>query len=650
MSNVEKIKPTGIFTNYIFKAIPLAFDESMSYYETLCGVLDLLKNTVDVVNNNAELLEELDTYVKTYFDNLDVQDEINNKLDEMAESGQLEQIIAEYLNTKAIFGFNNIDEMKSAENLINGSFAKTLGKINYNDGLGQFYKIREISNQDIIDNITIIALNDENLIAELIPKNVLNVKYFGATGNGETDDFDAINKTFEYAKSKNIFNIYVPKGTYLLSNQLKMFSNLNLYGNGETSLLKAINFSNQNSYKSMIILENMPMDELLTNNVKNISIKSIALDNNGLSDAGKDGLIQFRGVRSALIDNVNITVNGNNCWGIILFSSNHNVKVNNVTINNISADNSLGGCLWVRNGVYTIDETTKTKDIFITNCNFTSSAKDEIMCISDGVDGGWTECEVNNISITGNATTNLPNFLYIMNTVTANGYIKVSNNNIFITGNANTYGVLCKSLNNDYEKINTTNNNFNINMTKGGGIIGFSRSNYVFNNCSIKITENKRACFGIVLTNSFTNSTCEASRVKNCIIESGSRNCCEDCIEISNSLLKSSNKGVHSYGHVRTLISNNEIYANVNAIHLQNNGTNGAYDTIIIGNYMQRLDNTTNTGSIAISVPNIATSRSLANRYLIKSGSTTGESYGFNYYDNTTGSSNYIKDDNETNI
>ena len=87
MSEIKKIKPSGIFTNYIFKSIPLAFDESMSYYETLCGVLDLLKNTVDVVNNNAELMEILENYVKTYFDNLDVQDEINKKLDEMAQDG-----------------------------------------------------------------------------------------------------------------------------------------------------------------------------------------------------------------------------------------------------------------------------------------------------------------------------------------------------------------------------------------------------------------------------------------------------------------------------------------------------------------------------------------------------------------------------------
>ena len=128
--NVQKAGKTGLFTNYIFKAIPLAFDESLSYYECLCGLLNYLKNTViPVLNNNADAIvtlqnninefetninqemanfkqttnesiaifeqsvnqtvQQLQNYVNNYFANLDVQDEINNKLDAMAEAGTL---------------------------------------------------------------------------------------------------------------------------------------------------------------------------------------------------------------------------------------------------------------------------------------------------------------------------------------------------------------------------------------------------------------------------------------------------------------------------------------------------------------------------------------------------------------------------------
>ena len=91
MQNIKILKPTGLFTNYIYKAIPLAFDESMSYYETLCGLLSYLKDTViPTVNNNADamielqnLYTELHDYVEHYFDNLDVQEEINNKQEEL---------------------------------------------------------------------------------------------------------------------------------------------------------------------------------------------------------------------------------------------------------------------------------------------------------------------------------------------------------------------------------------------------------------------------------------------------------------------------------------------------------------------------------------------------------------------------------------
>ncbi len=160
MSDIKKIKPSGIFTNYIFKSIPLAFDESMSYYETLCGVLDLLKNTVEAVNYNAELLEILDNYVKTYFDNLDIQDEINNKLDEMAEDGTLAEAVAQILELNPIITFNNVDEMKESENLRDNSIIQTL---NYgdNDRNGSTYRIVNDENNTLIpDDINIINLGN----------------------------------------------------------------------------------------------------------------------------------------------------------------------------------------------------------------------------------------------------------------------------------------------------------------------------------------------------------------------------------------------------------------------------------------------------------------------------------------------------------
>lgn len=170
------------FKFYCQKVIPLAFDESMSYYEVLCALTKYIKDTLlPAINENADAVAELQQlyielkqYVDDYFSDLNVQTEINNKLDEMAESGELTDIIAQYLQLAGILAFNTVNDMKNAENLANGSFAKTYGNTTYNDGKGRFYKIRNVLNTDVIDEVNIIALtNFNNLIAELIPEEYL---------------------------------------------------------------------------------------------------------------------------------------------------------------------------------------------------------------------------------------------------------------------------------------------------------------------------------------------------------------------------------------------------------------------------------------------------------------------------------------------
>lgn len=239
---IEVIKSgkTGLFTNYIFKAIPLAFDESMSYYETLCGLLNYLKNVIiPTVNNNANavaelqtLYEQLRTYVENYFTNLDVQDEINNKLDKMVEDGTIPEIIASYLNSKAVFGFDNVASMKNNTNLINGSYAETLGYYSKNDGGGATYKITSEKSETEYQE----KLNNE-LYATLIIDNELNVKQFGAKCNGVHDDSNMFKKCVDFAILKNlpikIIGTLTLTSPYELT-QLNTTLTIYGYGNGNT--------------------------------------------------------------------------------------------------------------------------------------------------------------------------------------------------------------------------------------------------------------------------------------------------------------------------------------------------------------------------------------------------------------------------------
>lgn len=175
---MDNLKPFKKFCIHL-GVLPSAYVECMSYYEALTYVIKYLTNEViPTVNNNSDVVTELQNYVEHYFDNLDVQEEINNKLDEMAESGELVELIGEYLNSKAITGFNTTSEMVSATNLIDGSICKTIGNNSINDGFGSFYKVREITESDNPDGYNLVTLDDETLVAEKIINNNFNLNYY----------------------------------------------------------------------------------------------------------------------------------------------------------------------------------------------------------------------------------------------------------------------------------------------------------------------------------------------------------------------------------------------------------------------------------------------------------------------------------------
>ena len=191
--------------------LPTTFVESMSYYESMAWLVNYLEKTViPTVNNNAAVTEEtqklfieLKDYVDNYFENLDVQEEIDNKLDEMAEAGTLADIIAVYLQMRAILGYNTVADMKTATNLTDGSFAHTLGFYSAGDGGASTYKIRERIESDEPNDATLIAVGD-SLVAELVPSDEINVLQFGVTGDGETDDTTLLQLAIDYAETLNI--------------------------------------------------------------------------------------------------------------------------------------------------------------------------------------------------------------------------------------------------------------------------------------------------------------------------------------------------------------------------------------------------------------------------------------------------------------
>lgn len=443
MNNVEKIKPSGIFTNYIYKAIPLAFDESMSYYETLCGVLSLLKTQEEVINNNADLLAELELYVQNYFKNLDVQTEINNKLDEMAQSGQLADLIAQYLQIQSLLTFNNVNDMQKSTNLVNGSFAKTYGYYEYNDGGGNLYKVREITNTDIIDNMTLFALPDNRLVVELVNNgDYINIKCLGANEN--EDITNILNKAIELGNEKG-FNIYIPKGNYLINTRITITekNNITIYGSSDT-LLNSTNCENEMLYfvrcnnikitKLKMISKNA--GSIAFDDCSDIKINNCDVTLNYKENTNASAINIQRISGSELNDCENFTIE--NCkittsFLGILFQGKSNKYLKNINVNNcefIGKDLNISGAGELLKIDYYTENTIITNNIFKgskSSC-ITCEEKSDKIIISNNILNG------NNDSSYGIRT-------YYGQSQTSSNYLDIDNNLIdnFDTGIINEY-------------------------------------------------------------------------------------------------------------------------------------------------------------------------------------------------------------------
>lgn len=88
-----------------FPFIEADFD-ALTDYGLVSKIVEYLNKVIDTANTLSEDFVVLKNYVDNYFDNLDVQEEINNKLEEMAEDGSLLSLFGNYTGyiTPKMFG------------------------------------------------------------------------------------------------------------------------------------------------------------------------------------------------------------------------------------------------------------------------------------------------------------------------------------------------------------------------------------------------------------------------------------------------------------------------------------------------------------------------------------------------------------------
>ena len=166
----KNLTPFKWFVLENFPFIEADFD-ALTEWQLFCKLGKEINKIIDsqnIVGEQAENLtnafNNLKNYVDNYFKNLDVKDEINNKLNEMVESGEFSNILAELIYTLKVY--DNIDKMKNDETLINGQKVFCFGYTTAGDiGKGYYY----ITNQTLEENnLTIIKLNNGFMLSYYI--------------------------------------------------------------------------------------------------------------------------------------------------------------------------------------------------------------------------------------------------------------------------------------------------------------------------------------------------------------------------------------------------------------------------------------------------------------------------------------------------
>lgn len=129
--------------------------------------------------------------------------------------------------------FNSVADLKNstASSLKEGDICQTLGYYEPGDGGGGLYKIT-YNPAAVEDGGLVHYLSySDTLRAELILDDAINVHQFGAVGDGETDDTDAIKSAINNAKSKIIE--FTNNKTYIIRNPITIStSGLIINGNG----------------------------------------------------------------------------------------------------------------------------------------------------------------------------------------------------------------------------------------------------------------------------------------------------------------------------------------------------------------------------------------------------------------------------------
>lgn len=229
---------------------------------------------------------------------------------------------------------------------------------------------------------------------------MLNVRDFGAKGDSIVDDTIAIQTAINSGNE-----IYIPYGTYLISSNLQLKSDLKISGNG---ILKA------NADGFQVITSG-------TAGLKNIIITGITIDGGGqvggVVTTGKKGVtgIYLTNAINVIVDKVHVKncgiMNSSNPFddngysGAGILAECRSGKIKTIKIVNCIIENIAGGGIAGGDGIiiggYSDDTTINPEDILISNCSVNIVGRNAI-----SVAGDSGQSLANNVRVINNYLSN----------------------------------------------------------------------------------------------------------------------------------------------------------------------------------------------------------------------------------------------------
>jgi len=200
MSNFKykNLTPFKWFVLENFPFIEADFD-ALSEWQLFCKLGKELNKLINSTNTLGTQVEDL----TNYFNNLDVQDEIDNKLNEMAESGELANII----NVQIFENLNNeLNEVKTNVESLNFAKPDYINIVDYTNAQDKTQAIAEILSQNkkiFVPHNNIIQAENSSFIKENMQKFIKNGYYITPSVSENTANIiqernlNAYNKIYE---------------------------------------------------------------------------------------------------------------------------------------------------------------------------------------------------------------------------------------------------------------------------------------------------------------------------------------------------------------------------------------------------------------------------------------------------------------------